>query len=221
MNSNIKIKYKHRALYVFIVLLSLNLIWEIFILRPESFIQFLYSLILPLGFAILYFIIKNIKRQITKKYSIRSGFLNSVVFVPGIYGTIIVVLLTSTALISTFIESASSNTVKTNIAKKVQTVTVGINTDTKGDSFESNLYNFIIFSNIFVCNFTQLLIHAEQPDFYYTFHSRNYIHKKESATFKMIMISTLSSMLLQLIAIGISEKFIYRLVRRKRTRKKL
>lgn len=213
-----ELKYKHRTLYLFLVLLALNLIWDIFVSRPHSIIQFLFSILFPICFALFYFLVRNLKRRFSPKLENKISLTGSIVFVPFVYTILVIAIITVVGIFSAFIDRASTNSVKTSSGKNAQNIVVGINADTRSESVESKISNIIMLSNVFICKFSQVAISFEHPGFYKTYHLKNYINTKETATKKAIIISLLASALLQLFSVMVSENVIYPRFKRKKKR---
>lgn len=217
-DNRISLKYKHRAVYVFIVLLFLNLTWYIFIRQPDSLKHFLFGLLVPFGFSLFYFTGKNIKRYYIKRKSISSKFLDSVAFIPFVYVIFITALSLVFSLGAYFVDIASANEIRKTVGKSRMTVLVGANPDTKSDSFESDFQNLVLFINISMAQYALLPLSSEQSGIYKSYTSENIIHKKWAPTKKMMLISIFCAGLMQLLAVTIAENVIYKRIRKKRKR---
>ncbi len=211
-----KLKYKHRAVYVFVVLLIINLTWVIFVKPPDSLKHFLWSITVPVGFGVFYFIAKNLKRYYSRKKSLKNKFLDSVAFTPFAYIAFISALLILFSIGGYFVDVATSNKVSKAVGKKRVTIVVGENPDTKSDSFESDAQNLIFFINVSMAQYALLPLSTEHSGMYKNFTKENIIHKKWAPTRRMMIISILLAAIMQLGSVIVAEKIIYKMVRKKK-----
>lgn len=210
-----KVNYVHRAFYVFFVLLGLNLIWDIFVSVNESPKHFFMGIVVIASFAVFYFIIKNLKRLYIKRYSVKSKFLDSTTLVPFIYIASLFLFLIFSNLSTYF----SQNIAKVSGVNGQHISAIGTNKDNNDEydnNFESDLRNTVFFMNISMCKYASFLVSVEHPELLKKYNKENIINKKWVVTTKMIFISLLCTFIMQVIAINVAERIIFKSVRRKK-----
>lgn len=210
-----KLKYIHRTIYVFLVLLGVNLIWDIFATAHKSPKHFILGITVIIGFSLFYFIVKNIKRYFIKKNNIKSKFFDSTTFVPFVYLCSSFLFMIIVNFSSFFLDSGSSTSTE-KIANNVSTTEVSGKKNKDYDNvFENDFKNLVFFFNISMCKYAVYPLSAEHPELIKKFYKENIIDKKWVASTKMILISFLCSFLMQVFATNIAEKIIYKSVRKK------
>lgn len=200
-----KIKYKHRALYVFFVLLAINLLWDLLFRRPGSFEHFAMGIVMPAAFALFYLIVKNIRKIYAPKKEKKTSFTGSVVFIPFVYAVLVFVSVSVFALYDAFIYNDKDP------ANNTAASTQKINTASSVDGFD-----YIVYTNFFVCKAAQIPAEIEFPAFVKTFYNNGYLSSQNLPKTRIIIITTLACLLFQLISVILAEKVIYPRTKKKK-----
>ena len=218
LDEKFKIKYRHRALYLFLILVFFNILWDVFVTHPKAWKEIIYGILVPFCFTLFYFVIKNLKRNFANAPKNKLAFSHSILFIPLIYGLTLVSIYAFVNFFSAVIDNV-------NQADAKQRNSIGVTADwiipeTRESNIDNRVENYILFSNVFICKFTQIPVGLEVTNFVKRYHKGNYITRKETATTKMLGVSTFSTIIFQIFAVFLSEKVLYPIVRKRRKHKK-
>src|SRR3989339_1701657 len=92
LDEKFKIRYKHRALYLFLFLVFFNILWDVFVTHPGAWKEIIYGILVPLFFTLFYFVVKNIRRIISRAPKNKLAFAHSIIFIPIMYGLTVLVI---------------------------------------------------------------------------------------------------------------------------------